>query len=293
MNKAALSHAITRNIVFVSGKGGVGKTTVSQALAAFLADGGKKTLWVAFEDPFLPSGEVIQKRRNLSWLNCKATTAFQEYVGLKIGIPSLTKLFLKNSLIRYMAEAAPGIHELVLLGKIWHERKNYDHVICDMPSTGYGLAMFHSTRNFARLFRGGPIHRDAEEMMETFSDATLSGHLIVSLPEEMPLRESIELRDFIFELFPKNAPAFLVNRCLPVDLATDDLPRPDEWPSPVPSGPIDYLKKRRRLETHNLRLWESAGIQYESLPYLPPPLDETTDAITALLARRFAEWGWR
>lgn len=268
------NEVIDCNVIFVSGKGGVGKTAVSQAVAAHLARKGRKTLWVAFEDPFLPAGKSVEKDKNLFWLNCEAAHAFQEYIGLKIRAPGLAHFFLQNSLIQYMARAAPGIHELVLLGKIWHERLNYDHVVCDMPSTGYGLAMFHSVKNFARLFKGGPIHRDAEAMLETFADPAQSGQLIVSLPEEMPLRESLELADFLKGIFPENAPAFLLNRSMPAMSTADQLPDPDQWTSPVPEDSLDFLRKRTRLEEHNLRLWREAGLKWTRLPYLPPEPNE-------------------
>jgi hypothetical protein len=271
----ALSEVLECNIIFVSGKGGVGKTVVSQAIASRLANKGRRTLWVAFEDPFLPAGEIVKKGKNLSWLNCEAGHAFQEYIGMKIGAPALAQIFLQNSIIQYMAKAAPGIHELVLLGKIWHERLNYDHVICDMPSTGYGLAMFHSVKNFARLFSGGPIHRDAEAMLETFADPAQAGQLIVSLPEEMPLRESLELTDFLLTIFPDGVPAFILNRSMPRVPSADSLPDPDQWKSPVPENALDFLRKRARLEEHNLRLWRDAQIHWTRLPYLPPSIDES------------------
>ena len=282
----SLSKALRCNIIFVSGKGGVGKTTVSQAIAAQLASEGKKTLWVTFEDPFLPAGGVIPKGQNLSWLNCEAGRAFEEYVGLKIGMPALTHIFLKNSVIQYMARAAPGIHELVLLGKIWYERLHYEHLVCDMPSTGYGLAMFHSVKNFARLFRGGPIHRDAEGMISTFSDPHVCGQVIVSLPEEMPLRESLELRDFLHELFPVSSPAYILNRCMPEIPTAAELPLPESWASPLPANALDFLRKRCRLEQHNLRLWRDEGLHWLRLPYLPPGPQE--DDLPARLQPHFS-----
>ena len=180
-----------RNLLFVSGKGGVGKTVVSQAIALRLNQLGRRVLWCAFEDPVMPAHEMLEIKPGLFHFNCEPGQSFEEYAAMKIGVAGLARIFLQNKLMRYLAKAAPGIHELVLLGKVWHERLNFDHVIVDMPSTGYGLAMFQSTRNFARLFQGGPVHRDAEEMLTTFNNPRECGHWIVSLPEEMPLRESL------------------------------------------------------------------------------------------------------
>jgi anion-transporting ArsA/GET3 family ATPase len=184
-----------RKLLFIGGKGGVGKTVVSQAIALRLNQQGRRVLWCAFEDPVLPLHQMQEVRPGLFHINCDPAQSFEEYAALKIKVAGLARIFLQNKLMRYLSKAAPGIHELVLLGKVWYERQNFDHVVVDMPSTGYGLAMFQSTRNFANLFQGGPVHKDAEQMLRTFDHPDECGHLVVSLPEEMPLRESLELRE--------------------------------------------------------------------------------------------------
>lgn len=277
-----------RNLVFVSGKGGVGKSVVSQALALALSRKGNRTLWATFEDPLRPMGELQPVARNLWHLNCEGTKSFQEYAATKIGVPGLARIFLQNKLIRYLSKAAPGIHELVLLGKVWFEREHYDRVIVDMPSTGYGLAMFQSTANFSELFKGGPIHRDAEAMLETFRDPVSSGQLIVGLPEEMPLRESLELGDYLSGIFPKNPAAFVVNRRFPstgveVPLEAD----PDRWPSPVPASTEDYVRKRVALEEFNLRIWREAGITHDELGTILPG-----EPVVQGLASEMERKGW-
>ena len=291
-----VSEVLNRNLLFVGGKGGVGKTVVSQAIAQSHAAHGRKTLWVTFEDPTRPLGQIHEVGRNLWHLNCDPSIAFEEYAALKIGIPRLTRLFVQNKLMRYLSQAAPGIHELVLLGKVWYERKHFDHVVIDMPSTGYGLAMFQSTDNFAKLFRGGPIHNDAEEMLATFRDPRVTGHLIVALPEEMPLVESLELNDYLMELFPKNPPAFIVNRRFPLiepDAGKIAEP-PHSWENPLATSALDYVRKRNILEAHNLRIWEERKIRFGELMLVPPPAEFGGEArivsalASQLQARKYA-----
>ncbi len=277
IDNSQLQNALSRSLIFVSGKGGVGKTVVSQAIARALSrqpgkqkGKTKRVLWVTFEDPFRPPGELKEITPSLFELNCEAQTAFEEYTTMKIGIPALTRILVQNSLVRYLAKAAPGIHELVLLGKVWYERTRWDHVVCDMPSTGYGLAMFQSTANFADLFRGGPIHHDAEAMLETFANGAECSQVIVSLPEEMPLRESLELRDFLTRLFPGNDPALIVNRRFPHDPEDPASGRPDEDLSPLARSPEEYARRRARLESLNLKIWKDAGVRHTELLYIPP-----------------------
>lgn len=287
---SSLSEVFQRKLIFVSGKGGVGKTVVSIALAKRLAQFSRRTLWVTFEDPTRPAGELKQVQPNLWFFNCDASQAFDEYMGMKIGVAGLTRLFVNNKLVKYLAKAAPGIHELVLLGKIWHESNHYDHVVVDMPSTGYGLAMFQSTENFSRLFSGGPLFKDAAAMLETFRDPRQTGLLIVALPEEMPLQESLELDQFLQELFPKNRAAFVVNRCFPTitDAKEEEKSPPESWPTPFATDGLDYARKRSILEKYNLRIWESAGIRFDRFDYLAPKGDPSLEEIAEELSRRLA-----
>lgn len=292
-SEADIRDALSRNLLFVGGKGGVGKTVVSQAIAQSHAARGRRTLWVTFEDPTRPLGVTVQKARGLWHLNCEASVAFEEYVSIKLGNSKLTRLFVQNKLMRYLSQAAPGIHELVLLGKVWYERRNYDHVVVDMPSTGYGLAMFQSTANFAKLFGGGPIHRDAEDMLGTFRDPRATGHLIVALPEEMPLVEALELQDYLLALFPENPPAFIVNRRFPRVEADPDQAEdpPHSWENPLAASALDYARKRNILEAHNLRLWKERSVAFAELKMVPPVADlasqrESEGVVVGALARQ-------
>ena len=276
----SVASVLNRKLLFVSGKGGVGKTAISQALARSISEKGLKTLWTTFEDPTRPLGELQPVAPNLWHLNSEAGIAFEEYASLKLGSGTLTKIFVQNKLMRYLAKAAPGIHELVLLGKVWWERMNYDRVIVDMPSTGYGLTMFQSTKNFATLFRGGPIQRDAEAMLATFGDAKECGHLIVALPEEMPLVEGLELDQFLKKLFPENPAAFIANRLFP-QVDTEGLAQ-SESASPVVTTVIEYARNRSALEKHNLRLWRDIPLEFGEVAYVPPT--ENQNDLTSALA---------
>ncbi len=288
----SVSFVLNRPLVFVHGKGGVGKTVVSQAIAHALAKQMKKTLWVTIEDPTRPPGQLSSIEPYLWYLNCDFTQSFEEYAGLKIGAPRLTHFFLKNKLIRSLAKAAPGIHELVLLGKLWFEQNHYSHVIVDMPSTGYGLALFQSAENFSKLFGGGPLYRDAEKMLETFRNPLLTGNLIVALPEEMPLRESLDLSHFLQESFPKNPPAFIVNRLFPPVPSLQEKPpqslfqHQDARSSPLPKSAQDYVEKRYQLEQYNLRIWRDEKISFGELSFIPPFAPNIFQKLTSQLIEK-------
>jgi hypothetical protein len=294
--------AYQRNLIFVLGKGGVGKTAVSQALALALSRN-KKVLWICFEDPVRPTNQgrplsSPQGNGRLWELNIDPMEAFEEYASLKIGklgiggallTNAITHTFLHNNLIRYLAKAAPGIHELVLLGKVWHERNHYDHVVVDMPSTGYGVAMFQSTLNFIKLFGSGPLARDAEEMQKTFRDPALSGYWIVALPEEMPLREALELDGLLAELFPENRAEFVANRVFPRSKTKTTLESPDQWATPFATSVSDYAAHRAVLEAHNLKMWSNAKIKYDEIEYVLPSEAPVHSALVSKVAAQLLE----
>lgn len=280
----------SRKLLFVGGKGGVGKTSVSQAWALQLSRAGHKTLWITIEDP-LWTGEVSREISPLlTHLNLVPGNAFEEYIALKTKIPGLASLFVRNRLIQGLAKAAPGVHELVLLGKVYYELRNYDRVVVDLPATGHGLAMFHATRNFAQLFRTGKAREDADKMLAVFQDPAQCGFVLVSLPEEMPLQETLELDQALRQLFPDNPGMFVCNRLFPKTEGWEDEGDPDSWTSPLARDAGDYCRKRARLEHVNLELWRSGGHVYAELPFLPPPTEGPHRALVEDLSLRFSEW---
>ncbi len=268
-NPPHLHQALARKLILVSGKGGVGKTTVSMACALALANQRKRTLWMTFDDPSKPRGEIMPLGPNLYSLNVVADVAFEQYIGMKIRIPLLAKLFVRNPLMRYLANAGPGIHELVMLGKVWHERQNFDHVVVDMPSTGFSLSMFESTRNFARLFKDGSVRNDAEHMLETFGNPSETAHVIVALPEEMPLREGLDLDQWMGDQFPDCRPAFAVNAIFP----KINQPSPPSHDELIARSGHQYVTQRNSLEQENMRIWDG-------LPFTEFPLLKQTAALT-------------
>jgi anion-transporting ArsA/GET3 family ATPase len=277
---------LNRPLLFVQGKGGVGKSTVALATARLLSEK-HRTLLVSIEDPLRPPYELLKLSPTLEHLNAEATAAFEEYAGRKIGAPKLVKVFLQNRFMRYLAKAAPGIRELVLIGKIWYESRNYARVVVDMPATGHGLTLFQSLFNWGSLFAGSPLAKDAASMVETLSDPAIVGHLIVSLPEEMPLVEALELRTQIRKIFAKADCAFLVNRRFPAPKTMEKYPNDRPFAVTIE----EHAARKAELENDNLELWK--GESYLELPFLPPPREDAfriiADEVTAILRREGAK----
>ncbi len=199
------------------GKGGVGKSTIAEATARSLAKTGKKTLLCHVLDMSEKEQKLAEISPNLFELTLNPSVSFREYVQLKLPVKGLVSLLLGSKVIQYLEKAAPGVRELVFMGKIWHERSNYDRIVVDMPSTGYGLTMLYTPFNFANLFPGGPIYHDTQGIIQTLSDPKQTAFVTVCLPEEMPIQETIELGQKLATLMPGNPQSLIMNRVIDME----------------------------------------------------------------------------
>lgn len=272
--------SVTQKITFVSGKGGVGKTAVSHALALRLArtKPGKKILWITFEDPAFPPG--LRQLGVLSHLNAGFLESFDEYAQLKLGSARLASFFSQSKVMRFLAQVAPGFRDLVLIGKAWQIRNDYDHLVLDMPATGHSLTMFQSTINFRRAFGVGPLARDADQMLETFASPEQCAAIIVALPEETPLVEGLELGQKLQGLFPKVIPQYVVNRVWQVTG-----PATPAEISLVPRSAAELLASKKREEARNIAHWDDRGVKYGQLPRLTPPPSGIANPVLELAGR--------
>lgn len=195
-----------QRLLLVSGKGGVGKTTLTATLGKLAASSGKKTLLVELSPSeriaelfgIPPIGyQEIELAPNLYGMNLDPESAFREYVLSQLDSPRLYKMVFENRFVRNFLEATPGLHILLQVGKIWslvEERRAYDLVIVDAPATGHGLAMLKVPQVVAEAVRVGPLKSKSEAIQRLFQDFEKTALLIVTLPEEMPVNEALEMK---------------------------------------------------------------------------------------------------
>ncbi len=197
-----------KRLILVSGKGGVGKTTTAGALAILAARAGLKTLLCEVQPDGRLSklfGENAEKDRqvaeNVSFLYVSSEDSLVEYLKIYLRIKRLYNTIVNSTVMRYFLDAAPGFRELLILGKIWHEsvleegrprRRKWDLVIVDAPATGHGISFMGVAQATANMVRLGPIHNQAEEMINTLRDDKHTVLLTVTLPEEMPVNETVD-----------------------------------------------------------------------------------------------------
>src|SRR5204863_2002144 len=202
---------LDKRLVLVTGKGGVGKTTVAAALGLKAASRGRRTILceVAQQErlPALFGGRPAGHSEHelapgLSAMSIDPERAKEEWLRYELRSNALAGLLGHSRLFHYLTAAAPGLTELVTIGKVWElaqlQRKTaqaspYDLVIVDSPATGHGVAMLRAPRTFSEVARVGPIHRQAGKIHSFLADPAATGVLTVALPEEMPVNETLEL----------------------------------------------------------------------------------------------------
>jgi anion-transporting ArsA/GET3 family ATPase len=202
---------LDKRLVIVTGKGGVGKTTVAVALGLRAAAEGKRTIVceVASQenasrilDHTTVGFHEVQVADNLWSISIDPDESMREYVLLQLKVRAMRDMLFRSRIFNYLAAATPGLKELVTIGKIWElaqlDRKvksghKYDLVIVDAPATGHGVGFLETPRTFAAIARVGPIHSQAQRLDSFLTDHDKTGTAIVALPEEMPVNESAAL----------------------------------------------------------------------------------------------------
>jgi anion-transporting ArsA/GET3 family ATPase len=202
---------LDKRAIFVTGKGGVGKSTVAAALGLAAARRGKRAIIC----------EVAQQERmsrfferqgvgyheaeiapNLYAFSIDPQRALEEYLLMQIKVKPVYDLMFKNRVFTYFAAATPGLRELVTVGKVWElaqlDRRvkrgaKYDIVIVDAPATGHGVGILRTPKTFSDIARVGPVKRQADAIYEFVTNPKLTSVCAVAWPEEMPVNETIDL----------------------------------------------------------------------------------------------------
>lgn len=201
-----------QKIYFVTGKGGVGKSTVAAALAYKLALQGKKTILVElgkqsfYCDLFQLKSPVefipqTLKKFGFDLALLSPDDCLKEYALHLLKLESLYKIFFQNPISKSLIEVAPGLKELAILGKITSKiRKHgppldYECIVVDAYATGHFLSLVQAPGAMAEAIPYGPMGEQSRSINQVLQDAEVCNFFIVSLPEELPMKESFELRD--------------------------------------------------------------------------------------------------
>jgi anion-transporting ArsA/GET3 family ATPase len=159
--------------------------------------------------------------------------AKREWLRYQLKSRTLAGALGASSLFQYLTAAAPGLSELVTMGKLWDLAqiepraggRAFDLAIVDAPATGHGLAMLRAPSTYASIARVGPVGRHAERIDSFIRDARQTGVLTVALPEEMPVNETVEFERALRRELDMAIDAIVVNAVHPARFRRDEVER--------------------------------------------------------------------
>lgn len=200
---------LDRRLILVVGKGGVGRSTVAAAIATRAAAAGRKTLLFEtnandrfgsyFDKPAVGT-ELAQLAPNLWAINTNPAAALAEYGLMILKFKSVYEMIFENRVTKAFLRAIPGLDDYALLGKAWFHtaeekrgRPVWDTVVFDMPASGHSVSMLRIPWVIIDTVPEGPLTRDARTVQRLLTDRARTSVVLVTLAEEMPVNEAIEL----------------------------------------------------------------------------------------------------
>jgi anion-transporting ArsA/GET3 family ATPase len=294
---------IDKRLVFVAGKGGVGRTTVAASLGLAAARRGKRTIVceVARQErvsrAFKREGVGFHEAElapSLYAISIDPQESLEEFLSDQVGSRRLAGLLFHNRVFEYLAAATPGLREIATMGKVWElaqlERRSqrgapYDLVIVDLQATGHGLGALRTARTFGDVAHVGPVRRRADMIDSFIRDSRQTGVVAVALPEEMPVTETIEFAAALRRDMGLRVDLTVMNSVLPERFSgadADAIERVDggHGAPAVAAALRTALTEQRRARAHRgqlRRLRSAVDGEVITLPYLFEPdlgLDE-------------------
>ena len=256
-----------KRLVFVTGKGGVGKSTVAIALGIAAARRGLRTVVAELSGQARaaetfgvspPSGEEVRLGGDgLHAISIDMERAMEEYLHERAG--RIGDVLAASRAFHAFAHATPGMRELLTIGKAWElaqDRRRvpgsrpYDLAIVDAPATGHALGALRAPSTFAEIARVGPIANQGRTIDATLRDPAQTAVVAVALPEEMPATETLALRRRLRDALGLELAAVVVNACLPERLGPRQARSVAEALEAAPASDLARAALRSALSEH-------------------------------------------
>ncbi len=290
-----MTDLLDRRLLFVTGKGGVGKTAVAAALALLAAERGKRTLVCEIDAKgnladFFETGPTHFEEREIAprlfAMSMDTEASLKQYLSLQLKLPLVARVGPLARIFDFVATAAPGVREIVTVGKLcWEVRENhYDLVVVDASATGHIVGQLSAPETINELVQVGLVRQQTGWILEILGNQEVTGLIIVATPEEMPVNETIELSHRIEAETHVDLAGIVVNRVLPElfgrgeEEVFDQLAGPDHLDDldaavggdmqPLIDGARLAVTLRRTRADHLERLRESVSPELPML-YLP------------------------
>ena len=226
-----LAELLSRRVVILTGKGGVGKSTNSAVLALVAAGMGKRVLIIEvdakgnvpdFYDARRVGFKYRRLHKNVFGLSMQPKDSMQEYLAMVLRVPGFSLKPLEGFL-EYTSSAIPGLKEVLVTGKIHHEENartadgayRWDLIVVDGAPTGHVVSQLGAARHLEGLIRSGPIHDQALRIADMLSTPARTAVVLVTIPEEMPVSETIDLAQRLADDTDIVPAALIVNQLQP------------------------------------------------------------------------------
>ena len=277
-------------VVVVAGKGGVGKTTVTAVIARAAARAGARVLAVELDGK--PTLARLLADGGVEVLPLAAATALEEYLQ-EHGFGRIAKRLNKSGIIDLMGTAAPGIDDVVVLGKVKQLSRSgdYDVIVVDGPAAGHAVTFLTSASGLADAMPGGPVHVQASAVQQMLRDHEYLQVVLVTLPETTPVNEAIETAEVFRDRVGVRLGPVVVNGL------DDGPPLPDEGAQTVALAGIDeetagvlaeaaaFVRERRDMESTELARLRRELVAPLGLAEVDLPTEPTAELSTAGIDR--------
>ena len=215
------------DMLWVTGKGGVGKTSIAAALADVAARSGRRTLVCEMDAKGALAAalgeddlgfEPTEVSPNLHAMTMSTEDALREYLRLFVKIPLIGRIGPLAKTFDFVADAAPGVKEILGVGKLCFEvrEQHYDLVVIDAEASGHIVSQIGAPKVIADLVQVGLVRDQTQWMLDILNDPARTGVAVVTTPEEMPVIESAELLQRLTAETGAHASAVIANRVLPM-----------------------------------------------------------------------------
>jgi Anion-transporting ATPase len=299
-----------RRFLFVTGKGGVGKTTVSASLARAASRAGRRVLLAATDRAvyreLLPGARFEQDptrhEGELYTVHIQAEAALKEYGRLLIKPRLARQALFDNRFVQGFLTALPGLPQWAVLGKAWYHTTEqvdgvhrFDTVIFDAPATGHAVDLLRLPRVITEIAPASILRRDAELAWQMLQDPKESALLLVSLPEELPTNETTELAGRIRGELGLAIGAVLQNRVRPLTFLDAERDALTQIPPLELTSAVDATLEaaaaraiRERAQLGSRARLEELGVPVTELPEVDPTLTaaQMVDELSRWLAAR-------
>jgi anion-transporting ArsA/GET3 family ATPase len=296
-----LDDLLARRLVILSGKGGTGKSVVGTALALAAGERGKRVLMVEIDAPLeasrylgaTPAGmKETRVREGVFTVNLDPVGVMDEYVRRVVPVDLLARRVLESPVYRRFFTAAPGLPELMTLGKImvleearasrFSSRPRYDLIIVDAPATGHGISFLKVPLAASRAVPVGPVGNNARRILSLLQDADRTALVLVAVPEEMAAVEVQELHRAAVDELGLHPAALVLNQCherrftreqeaeilrLAAEGASGRLAR-GVGLRPALAAARRHLRRLKMTRFYQTRLRRALSLPMISLPYL-------------------------